>query len=233
MALPGKIFYSFFEVAERWDVPLDELLHWGISGHIVFCFNYIGEAAPLDEANIEMNASQDGISVDATFTVVGCVPLPSTAIYRILTEGDTPLVFALKDGGIGAAVRSITREGAISGYELQNDRIMTGDDLVVMADEVDRMEKEYPDLLAIKGKIGAGETSPWRPVPARTERTDIHIIGGMLELLLGEAGQTSFKSDAEIITTLIERCPGLPGMSKRTLEERFCKAKKAINDPEE
>lgn len=96
--------------------------------------------------------------------------------------------------------------------------------VVVMADEVARMEADHPELLATKGKSRQGE--------AKEERSDLHIIGAMLGLLLEKDSGAPYKSEAEVIRALIDWMPGTFGISKRNLEKRFSAAKQAIDSTE-
>ncbi len=110
-------------------------------------------------------------------------------------------------------------------------------ELVVLTDEVESFEKKNNDLLGIT------TASPQKPMAKNTqklctpkeERTDIHIIGGLVELLLESTQEVldekpPYRSKAKLIKVLLERNEGLFGMTKRTLEDRFAAAVKAINE---
>lgn len=66
----------------------------------------------------------------------------------------------------------------------------------------------------------------------RAETTYLNIIGAMLALMLGKspAGkpQSVFDNQAAIITTLLGHYEGKPGISARTLEEKFAAAKRSL-----
>lgn len=70
-------------------------------------------------------------------------------------------------------------------------------------------------------------------IHARAETTYLNIIGGLLELMLGRtpAGkpQSAFDSQAAIADALLAHYSGQPGISKRTLDEKFPQARKSIS----
>jgi hypothetical protein len=76
-------------------------------------------------------------------------------------------------------------------------------------------------------KTNLQEKNNNRPIAPKTERTDLLIIGGLLGLL-----KEHFESEAQIITALNEWNPRTPGYSKRNLEDRFKKAKSALDQQE-
>lgn len=66
----------------------------------------------------------------------------------------------------------------------------------------------------------------------RAETTYLNIIGGLLHLLLGktpaEKPQSVFVSQAAIISALLAHHDGKPGISPRTLEDKFAAAKRSL-----
>ncbi len=123
----------------------------------------------------------------------------------------------------------ITGRASVTRHEEQEIEIIVDfSELVVLADEVKRMEKKYPELL--DPAISSSKKS-MSPVVGRS---DLHIIGGLVELLLESTQKhleekPPYRSNAKLIEVLLERNEGLKGMSKKTLETRFSDAKKAIN----
>jgi hypothetical protein len=67
----------------------------------------------------------------------------------------------------------------------------------------------------------------------RAETTYLNIIGGLLGLMLGKSpagkAQSVFDSQASIISSLLAHHDGKPGLSARTLEDKFAEAKRALN----
>lgn len=226
MALPGKIFYRLPEVAERWNKEEDELLQWGASNLLEFSVAYSG--GPLLPLNDQIHAAHKRnepiLTTNAPIASRGYLPLPGKSIFTILHEGEVIPVFADKEGSFVVGAKSVILKDNVQGYRLIDHPKFTAEDLVIIAEEVTRMEVDHPELLADKRNTPQGE--------AKRSRSDLHIIGGMLEFLLGEHGAVNFKSQAEIIDALVEHCPGLPGMTKRTLESRFAEARKAITATE-
>jgi len=71
------------------------------------------------------------------------------------------------------------------------------------------------------------------PASVRSEGTYLNIIGGLLGLMLGRSpsgkAQSVFESQAMIISALLAHHDGKPGISSRTLEEKFAEAKRSLN----
>ncbi len=69
-------------------------------------------------------------------------------------------------------------------------------------------------------------------VNLRAETTYLNIIGALLELMLGKspAGrpQSVFDRQSAIIEVLLAHYEGKPGMSQRTLEDKFAAAKRSL-----
>lgn len=90
--------------------------------------------------------------------------------------------------------------------------------------EMNAMRGERDSLRAMVDKMSApGE---------RAETTYLNIIGGLVELMLGKspAGkvQSVFDNQAAIIDALLGHHSGKPGISPRTLEEKFAAAKRSL-----
>lgn len=70
------------------------------------------------------------------------------------------------------------------------------------------------------------------PLPARSESTYLSIVGGLLTLLLGKSpgGQpySTFTTTEAIISTLQAWFPGQPGLSERTLWQKFSEARRHL-----
>lgn len=149
MTLPDKSFYSFFQVASRWDVPLDELLQWGATKKMVFSIIFSGPAVPLDRTAISANLNGTPFRSKSAKLFTGLFPLPPESSLNIIRTGETASVFYSEDGRLVAAARLVTLEGEAIEFALMDDYTITADTLFVTADEVDRMEKNYPDLVVM------------------------------------------------------------------------------------
>jgi len=90
--------------------------------------------------------------------------------------------------------------------------------------EIDAMRGERDSLRAMVEKMNApGE---------RAETTYLNIIGAMLALMLGKSpagkAQSVFDNQAAIIAALLGHHEGKPGVSARTLEEKFAAGKRSL-----
>ena len=89
-------------------------------------------------------------------------------------------------------------------------------------------------LMDLQERLVAAEPSSGRTLPARAQTTYQNIIGGLLDLMLGKtpAGkpQSVFKDQAAIISALLAHHEGKPGISTRTLEEKFAASKRALTE---
>lgn len=94
----------------------------------------------------------------------------------------------------------------------------------VKLNELDAMRIERDELLA---RIGSASTPS-----ERAEATYLNIIGALLALMLGKtpAGnpQSVYNSQAAIIDALLAHGNDRPGISKRTLEEKFAEANRSL-----
>lgn len=91
--------------------------------------------------------------------------------------------------------------------------------------EMEAMRGERDSLRAMVEKASAPGD--------RAETTYLNIIGALLALMLGKtpAGkpQSLFENQSAIISALLGHYPGKPGISPRTLEEKFAAAKRSLN----
>jgi hypothetical protein len=90
--------------------------------------------------------------------------------------------------------------------------------------ERDDLESERNSLRAMVDKQAApGE---------RAETTYLNIVGGLLALLTGKTTvgepQSVFASQAAVISALLAHHEGKPGISARTLEDKFAEAKRTL-----
>lgn len=101
------------------------------------------------------------------------------------------------------------------------------------AEEVYRVLKSERDSLSDENLELKKAVEDGASPDERSKLTYLNIIAGMLDLMLGEtpAGkpQSVYQSQAAIIDGLIAYHPQKPGISKRTLEEKFAEAKRSIS----
>ena len=207
----------------------DELLHWAISGHLkITCLTPVVVAYIKFSENDYELLEVDGVQTKFHVPSGETFPLMPIVFQHILGGSTFKPIFFVRDDISAQSVRHVDCSDEYEPDDIEISR----EDLVVMAEDVARMEVEHPELLTGAASIGVSNDQPNKPISPKAERTDLHIIGGMLELLLGVHSAIPFKSEATIITALVERCQGMPGITKRTLEGRFAEAKRAINATE-
>lgn len=90
--------------------------------------------------------------------------------------------------------------------------------------EMDAMRGERDSLRAMVDKMAAPGD--------RAETTYLNIIGAMLALMLGKSpagkAQSVYENQAAIIAALLGHHEGKPGISARTLEEKFAAGKRSL-----
>ncbi|HBO3353882.1 TPA: hypothetical protein L4S42_001688 [Pseudomonas aeruginosa] len=78
-------------------------------------------------------------------------------------------------------------------------------------------------LLKSKGKLSN-----------RSELVYLHIIGAMLSLMLGHSPSgkphSVFRNQSSVVSALTAHFENLPGITKRTLDEKFAAAKRSLSD---
>ena len=95
-----------------------------------------------------------------------------------------------------------------------------------------RVVYRLEDIEAFEALIAQGNQSLPVAINPRERETLLNITGGLLDLLLGKtpAGklQSVFESQAAVIDALLARYEDKPGIAKRTLEDKFAKAKLSL-----
>ena len=70
------------------------------------------------------------------------------------------------------------------------------------------------------------------PISDRAEATYLNIIGGMLELMLGQSPSgtpySSFKTQEAVVSTLVAHYSGVMGIAERTLNGKFAMARRRL-----
>ncbi|MGU1062121.1 hypothetical protein ACSEPQ_04505 [Pseudomonas aeruginosa] len=68
----------------------------------------------------------------------------------------------------------------------------------------------------------------------RSEKAYLHIIGAMLALMLGNSPSgkphSVFRNQSAVVSALTAHFENLPGITKRTLDEKFAAAKRSLSD---
>lgn len=88
------------------------------------------------------------------------------------------------------------------------------------------------DIEAFEEQVAQGQQTASTDIGPREQQTLFNIIAGMLDLILGKtpAGQPQsvFKSQSAVIDSLLAHHDGKQGITKRTLEEKFARAKRGF-----
>lgn len=91
----------------------------------------------------------------------------------------------------------------------------------------------YPSHVQdILNAFGASTCAKQEKLGKREESTYLNIIGALLGLILpethGERKVLAYGNETAITNTLLEKYKGVPGISKRTLEDKFAAAKRSL-----
>lgn len=97
---------------------------------------------------------------------------------------------------------------------------------------------QRPEFLFPEGGIGSQDRvsltarNSKEELAIRSENTYLVIIGALLDAIGGGVPQLDIpvKSEAKLISRLVDYYSGFPGLSKRTLEEKFARAKEVIKN---
>ena len=88
-------------------------------------------------------------------------------------------------------------------------------------------------LRDLQERLEPADKKGGRELGSRAETTYLNIIGALLHLILGKSpggiSHSVFKDQAAVIENLLATHPRTPGLSKRTLEEKFPAAKKSLD----
>ncbi len=238
-----RIFYRLPELAERWACSIGDLLHLGIQDRAQVCVNIYGMASGYSRTRMEAEALEtepdeeplsdeercDADALDANLEVwknrtakdmpPGVFELGQDDL-RFL-DMPTPFPYELHE--------ALKFDGSWWACEFDPPVSIDLDHLCILHDEVERLDRE---VFGIKAKATMAKAAS-DPVQSRVETTYLHIIGALLELVLGKtpAGkpQSVFESQAAIIDALLAHHADKPGISKTTLEAKFAEARRRLN----
>jgi hypothetical protein len=71
------------------------------------------------------------------------------------------------------------------------------------------------------------EQAEGKPISPRTEKSNLHIIGALLQVVMDEK---LFSSEEALREHLAAQYQGYPGCAERTLAGRFAEAKKLLSE---
>lgn len=128
-----------------------------------------------------------------------------------------------------------------NGYQQQ---ISVGSFLALQADreslqmQIKTSESAYKELLSELQAIGLEREDLKKllqtngTVSQRSESTYLHIIGALVSLMLSHSPSgkphSAFHSQAAIVSALLAHYENVPGITKRTLDEKFAAAKRSL-----
>jgi FtsZ-binding cell division protein ZapB len=114
---------------------------------------------------------------------------------------------------------------------LQVDRDAAKVEIKKITQQLEEITSERDVLKSCIDKMSAAQTA--QNIPGeRSEITYLNIIGGLLNLMLSNSPsgnpQSVFQNQAAIISALLAYHENKPGISSRTLEEKFAAAKRSL-----
>jgi hypothetical protein len=99
------------------------------------------------------------------------------------------------------------------------------------AEEYRKLRSERDILIAERDALAEQIKNPQDPGP-RAQTTYLNIIGAMVAVVLGKspAGKPNsvFNSQSAVIDQVLAHYDGKPGISRRSLEEKFAEGKKSL-----
>lgn len=98
----------------------------------------------------------------------------------------------------------------------------------------EKLQREHRTLIH-QQEVSAAIVDPSSRLSVRSESAYLNIIGGMLDLLLGQspAGRpySTFRTQESVISALIAHHDGRLGISERTLQAKFAAANRTLSTP--
>ncbi|MEA9578739.1 hypothetical protein VC218_07355 [Xanthomonas nasturtii] len=94
------------------------------------------------------------------------------------------------------------------------------------------LQARYEALLSRQAAVPTPQ-APASPLSDRAETTYLNIIGALMDLLLGKSPSgkpySDFRTQEAVISALLAHNGGLMGLTERTLQGKFARAKRQIN----
>ena len=218
--LPPKKYYSFTELAERFQCEVQDLLHLVIERQITPSFYLAG--GRYQELQINKDEDEDGIHLfpSAVLNSDASDDMDEECYQGL--HGFHYLVWMLRTGGSECVFNYVSKsaeypdEGDIV-YRIprQLDLQDVLKDGVFMADELVRFESRH-------GKtVDTSQVN--KPMSTRERTSYLNIVGAMLvQLTAGKANDTT------VITQAVNDYGNKPGISQRKLQEAFAAAKRSL-----
>ncbi|AMO76073.1 hypothetical protein [Pseudomonas citronellolis] len=169
------------------------------------------------------------------------VPMGTDVEYTLLTVRHTDLKSWMSVHYPDQRPAFLFEQSPAIHYELK-----IGSYLALQADrdalqlQLDKIQTAYRELLSELQSVGLERESlkallkSQGKLSNRSEQVYLHIIGTMLSLLLGSSPSgkphSVFRNQSAIVSALIAYFDNVPGITKRTLDEKFAAAKRSLSD---
>ena len=229
-----KLYFKLKELVNRWHISEEEILHMAAKGRVGFSIWWRGKCGLINSGNIEeWRFINEFIDIDSRKFAIAVLEnlytSPDAGEMRLhegyMRDGQKILLHCERsyEGYVQMTDDLIVEDGVlVEESKIINPPFICLGNIIVLPDQVRRTEAETAE---VKNEYKDKTTSP------KAKRTDIHIIGGLLDIVKGKYScELPIKTNQGIIDVLIEKLDGFSGISKRTLEERFAKAKRALSE---
>lgn len=150
-----------------------------------------------------------------------------------ITPGERPaFLFDEVERGIHPGITQETYQPLKAAHDAKDQNLVRANARIRELEEAKaRTEAERDSLKSIVERMGMQIKSA--PPGERSETTYLNIIAGLVRLLTPSQVQdlagARYESQAAVIAALLEAFPSRPGISQRTLQERFAAANRSID----
>ena len=231
-----RIYYRVQELASRWGCSVDDLIHLGVTGQAQICVNVYGLGTGMSRTKLDLSGPDD----DAAFTdqqrqeatahdalierwMCRATEDMPDGVYEQTHE--TLRFMEIADPFPHELYEGFKFDGGWWICDFDPPVLVNMGHLCILHEEVTRLER---DVFSVYGKRastngGSGES----PVSPRERTTYLKIIGAMLELM--KSPRPGRDSDTAVIDEIERNYRDKPGISTRTLQEKFAAAKRSLS----
>lgn len=217
--LPEKKFLTFTELEARWTCSENDLRRLLIAGEIrpSYFINADTEYSKVVVADDRMSAIQTDVDEEIRFLNQGVFKLDAPMPVSVL-DGHFDCILIPEDDLIPEQKHPAEMRYLLKLPIPMSEVLKTG---VLTIDEIERFESAQ-----VEGHIE-------QKLDARERTSLLNIIGGLLDLMLGEneRGQrrSEYRKQEAVIDDLLAVHRGKAGIAKSTLEAKFAAAKRSLN----
>lgn len=210
----GFRYHSLKSLSEKFGYSADDIINLGVDGMIKLWVHKSFLALTYDDNREALTGNAIGFFFVPPHTLGAFLAGEEVECPLLFKDEKTPLIPQVSEFGI------IPRGGVYRKKESTTVTVKRSE-LQVRSDDIAIIEEEY-----LQHDQEKQNRKPRTPANNQTaEKTDLKIIGALLSLLNGLSG---YDSEASIIDAITDRFEKERGLGKRTLEDRFAKAKKAL-----